>query len=92
MEITELSQYQEVEALAFGFLVTFVIGFILVFGHLLIKAIKAEPYDETSGPKYPADDVHRYDDWPELREFMQARGIKNNADFERYMREKNNAR
>ena len=89
MEIAELSQYYEAEALAFGFLATLAIGFVLVFGYLFIKAIKASPYDETSGPLYPADDVHRYDDWPELREFMQARGIKNNADFERYMREKN---
>lgn len=93
-ELSELTQSQtyEADALTFGLLVCLIVGICIVFGYAFHKFLERSPYDETSGSQYPADDVHRYDDWPELREFMQSRGIKNNADFERYMREKNNAR
>ena len=91
-ELSELTQSQsyEADALVFGLLCCLIFGFCVVFAYLFHAIVKASPYDEIGDTLHPSDD--RYDDWPELREFMKSRGIKNNADFERHMKEKNDAR
>ena len=66
-ELQELTQSQqsEADALAFGLLLVLVVSFCIVFAYLFVRTVKLSPspYDETSGPKHPADDVHNPDVW-----------------------------
>lgn len=73
IELTELtpSQSYEADAIAFGLLACLIVGLCIVFGYLFHAMIQASPYDETSGPKHPADDVHNADVWGLAEQFKR---------------------
>ena len=72
-ELQELTspQSHEVSAVAVGLLACLIIGLCIVFGYLFHAMVKASPYDETSGPLHPADDVHNPDIWDLAEEYRR---------------------
>ena len=89
MELSELTQSQtyEADALAFGLLACLVAGLCIVIGYLFQAFVMRSPYDETSGPSHPADDVHNLDVWD-----LAERYKRENPDKAYFSREGNNGR
>lgn len=89
MELSELTQSQtyEADALAFGLLACLVAGLCIVIGYLFQAFVMRSPYDETSGPSHPADDVHNLDVWD-----LAERYKRENPDKAYFPREGNNGR
>ena len=65
LELQELTQPERVEvgAVAFGLILSVVVGFCIVCAYLFNAMVKRSPYDETSGKRHPADDVYSADVW-----------------------------
>ncbi len=73
-ELQELTQSEraEVSAVAFGLIFAVAVGFCIVCAYLFNAMVKRSPYDETSGKRHPADDVHLPDDeWPLLERWAR---------------------